>query len=83
MSAERSIATQERLLAQMPVEYQNLAEWCWSSIRPALVRRCLELGLDRRTAQTTASRVARMVGTQVLTDVRQYRLVSARPGATR
>jgi hypothetical protein len=81
MSAERSIATQEKQLEQFPPELRNLSDWCWYAVRPALEGTCRQLGFPPLTAAATAARVARMVASQIYTDLKILRQATTAPGA--
>ena len=73
MSAERSINSQEQQLSAMPAEARALCEWGWTTLRDVLIGWCRALGMDPLAATRTASRVARLVCTQVYADVLDYR----------
>lgn len=69
MSAEKSIASQEKQLERMPAEFKALADWCWGDLRDLLTKWGVALGMEPVSAAVTASRVAKMVGAQIVRDV--------------
>jgi len=69
VSAEKSIASQEKQLTQLPPEFKAVAEWCWGDLRALLTKWCTALGMEPISAEVTASRVAKMVGAQIVRDV--------------
>lgn len=80
MSHERSIESQEAQIARLPPEFKALAEWGWGELRAGILRRVMQLGVNPIAAGVIASRLARLVVSQVYSDVREHRRLLKRAG---
>lgn len=73
MDDHRRIRQQERQLTAIPSEFRELATWAWTELRTDLATLMIKHGMKTELAWINASRVARIVVTQVYGDITRER----------
>jgi hypothetical protein len=69
----------ERMLTAMPPDFRNLATWAWTSLRPTLYKHAIECGATPDEANIMASRLAKLVVTQMYGDIKRARQLPPAP----
>lgn len=68
-----TITKHERMLQAMPADFKRLATWAWTELRPTLRKHALDCGATPDEAIVMASRLARLVVSQMYGDIKRAR----------
>jgi hypothetical protein len=69
----------ERMLSALPNDFKRLATWAWTELRPTLRKHAIDCGATPEEAIVMASRLSRLVVTQMYGDIKRARQVGQPP----